>query len=132
MVATKLLTAGIIQMATDLYAAGAGKWKYIHWGIGTTDPVIANTALETLTGCTENRTSATITNPSSAVYRAVGSITCNATGKSISEAGIFDTAGTGGPPVTGGVLLIRGTFTAIPVVQNDVIQFTFDLTYTTS
>jgi hypothetical protein len=33
---------------------------------------------------------------------------------------------------TAGTMLIRGTFTGIPVVQNDVIQFTFDLTYTTS
>ena len=132
MVGTKLTTAGIVQMATDLYAAGAGKWKYVHWGVGTTDPVIANTALETLTGCNENRTSGTVTNPSSAVYRVVGSITCNATGKTISEAALFDTAGAGGPPVTGGIMPIRGTFTGIPVVQNDVIQFTFDLTYTTS
>jgi hypothetical protein len=125
MVGTKLVTAGINQMATDLYAAGAGKWKYIHWGIGTTDPVIANTALENVTGCGETRATATITNPSSAVYRAVGSLTCNATGKTISEAGLFET-------VTVGILLIRGTFTGIPVVQNDVIEFTFNLTYTTS
>jgi hypothetical protein len=125
MVGTKLTTAGITQMATDLYAAGAGKWKYIHWGIGTTDPVIANTALENVTGCGETRATATITNPSTALCRAVGSLTCNATGKTISEAGLFES-------LTTGILQIRGTFTGIPVVQNDVIQFTFDLTYTTS
>ena len=133
MVATKLTTSGITQMATDLYAAAAGKWKYVMWGIGTTDPVIANTTMETLTGCTEAaRGTCTITNPSAGLYTAVGSLTCNATGKTISEAGLFDTVGAGGPPVTGGILLIRGTFTGIPVVQNDVIQFTFNLTYTTS
>ena len=125
MVATKLTTAGITQMATDLYAAGAGVWHHIGWGIGTTDPVIANTALENVTGCGETRATATITNPSAAVYRAVGSLTCNATGKTISEAALFN------DPTTG-TMLIRGTFTGIPVVQNDVIQFTFDLTYTTS
>ena len=123
MVGTKLTTAGIVKMATDLYAAGAGIWKYVDWGTGTTDPVIANTALEA--PATETRATATITNPSSAVYRAVGSLTCNATGKTISEAGLFSA-------ITGVTLLIRGTFTGIPVVQNDVIQFTFDLTFTTS
>ena len=125
MVGTKLVTAGIVQMATDLYAAGAGKWKYVHWGVGTTDPVIANTALENVTGCGETRATATITNPSAGVCRAVGSLTCNATGKTISEAGLFES-------LTTGILQIRGTFTGIPVVLNDVIQFTFDLTYTTS
>jgi stage V sporulation protein SpoVS len=123
MVGTKLTTAGIIRLATDLYSAGSGIWKYVDWGTGTTDPVIGDTALQT--PATETRVTATITNPSAAVYRAVGSITCNATGKTISEAGLFNAS-------TGVTLLIRGTFTGIPVVQNDVIQFTFDLTYTTS
>lgn len=123
MVGTKLTTAGITALATNLYNGGSGIWKYVHWGTGTTDPVIANTALES--AGTETRATATITNPSAGVYRAVGSLTCNATGKTISEAGLFDN-------VTGTTLLIRGTFTGIPVVQNDVIQFTFDLTYTTS
>ena len=125
MVATKLTTAGITAMATDLYAAGAGVWHHIGWGIGTTDPVIGNTTLENVTGCGETRATATITNPSAGVHRAVGSLTCNATGKTISEAALFN------DPTTG-TMLIRGTFTGIPVVQNDVIQFTFDLTYTTS
>src|SRR5512137_1912849 len=123
MVGTKLTTAGITKLATDLYNSGSGIWKYVHWGTGTTDPVIGNTALET--PGTESRVSGTVTNPSAGVYRCVGSLTCNATGKTISEAGLFDQA-------TGVTLLIRGTFTGIPVVQNDVIQFTIDLTYTTS
>jgi hypothetical protein len=123
MVGTKLTTAGITQMATDLYAAGAGKWKYVGWGTGTTDPVIGNVGLET--PAAETRATATITNPSTALCRAVGSLTCNATGKTISEAGLFES-------VSSGILQIRGTFTGIPVVQNDIIQFTFDLTYTTS
>jgi hypothetical protein len=118
-----LTTAGITQMATDLYTAA--KWKYVGWGTGAAAPAIANTALGAEVEAARSP-AGTITNPSAGVYKCVATQTATATsnGQTITEAGLFDTTGTGT-----GVLLIRGTFTGIVVATGDSIQLTFQLTF---
>ena len=122
-------------MAADVVAftdAGADKivvymadtWiqpKYIDWGTGATAADPANTAMQT--PGTESRVTATLTHVTTQVFQAVGTMTCNATGKTITEAGLFDNS-------SGATLFIRATFDGIAVVQNDTIQFTFTLTIT--
>jgi hypothetical protein len=111
-------------ITTNRLRAGGTEPLYIHWGTGATDPVGGDTALQT--PGTESRVAGTssqqTTTTSNDTYQVTGSLTCNATGKTISEAGLFDAS-------TSGNLFMRGTFTGIPVVQNDSIAFTMKVAY---
>jgi len=107
--------AAVVSIAT------AAILKYIHWGTGTTGADPANTAMQSAGA--ESRVAGTITHVVSQEYKVVGTLTCNATGKAITEAGLFDAS-------TGVTLWVRATFDAINVVENDTIQFTFTLTFT--
>ena len=107
--------ANVVAIAT------AALVKYVHWGTGATPAAAGDTALQT--AGTESRTTGTITHVTNMEYKVVGTMTCNATGKTITEAGLFDAS-------TGVTLWIRATFDGIAVVQNDTIEFTFTLTFT--
>ena len=48
----------------------------------------------------------------------------------ITEHGLFNTAGAGGPPVTGGILMDRTVFAAINVVNTNKIEWTFTIGFT--
>lgn len=95
---------------------------YIHWGVGTTTPVKGNTAMEDLTGVTEARVSGANTQPAADQNQWVGTITALAA-LAITESGLFDA-------ITGGNLVIRGTFSVINVGIGDKIEFTFTLLQT--
>jgi len=107
--------ANVVSVAT------AAILKYIDWGTGATGADPANTAMQTAGA--ESRATGTISHVVDREYKVVGTMTCNATGKAITEAGLFDAS-------TGPTMWIRATFDAINVVQNDTIQFTFTLTFT--
>ncbi len=92
----------------------------VAWGTGTTAPVKGDTTLET--EASESRVAAAISQPSADINQWVATITADGT-KSISEAGLLSAA-------AAGILIIRGTFTAIPVVLNDQIEFTITLEQT--
>ena len=47
----------------------------------------------------------------------------------ISEHGLFDAVGAGGPPVTGPTLMDRSTFADINVITGNQIQWTFAITF---
>jgi hypothetical protein len=93
--------------------------NYIAWGIGTTAPAAADTALASASA--EARTAGTsslvTTSTTNDTYQVVGSITCTAAAKAITEVGLFDAA-------TVGNLFVRGTFSAINVSIGDSVQFT--------
>ncbi len=97
-----------------------GTNAYIEWGLGSTAPVKGNTDIETTTS--EARVLATATQPSADINQWVAAITADA-GKTITECALFDN-------VSAGVMVIRGTFTGIPVVLNDQIEFTVSLEQT--
>jgi len=107
--------ANVVAVAT------AAVLKYIHWGTGVVEADHEDTALGTPGA--ESRVAGTITHVVDREYKVVGTLTCNATGKAITEAGLFDAS-------TGVTLWVRATFDAINVVENDTIQFTFTLTFT--
>jgi len=58
----------------------------------------------------------------------VGTLTSGGT-LAITEVGVFDAAGSGGPP-TGANLFLRGDFTAINLVSGDSIAFTVKVQFT--
>jgi hypothetical protein len=108
---------GTATSPTDL---GTGN-NFIGWGTGVAAADKADAALGTEGA--ETRVGGTVTQAAADKNQWVGELTCNATPKSITEAGLFDA-------VTSGVLVIRGVFAAIAVVENDKIEFTFTLEQT--
>jgi len=108
----------IVDKIRETITAGTTQ-KFVAWGTGgATAEAAGNTALATASS--EARTSGTITSPSAALHRVVGTIVSTQT-QTISEVGLFDAS-------TAGVMMIRAVFTGIPLVNLDSIAFTLDLT----
>lgn len=90
-------------------------WQY-QSGIGITNAVKANTALENVTGCPAKATPSAPSKTDNGDYvRLVGTIAYTGT-LAITEFGLFGPAGT--------PLLQRHTFAPINVVSGDSIEFT--------
>ncbi len=121
MAGTVFVQAGQDWIVDKIQTAVATEMEYIAWGTGTTDPVVGNTGLEA--AAAEARTLGTMSQPAADTHRVVGTITCAGSGKTISEVGLFDAS-------TSGVMLIRSTFTGIPLLVGDRIEFTLDLQVT--
>lgn len=117
----KVLDTGL-AMITGLLAGVASIPTHIAWGTGLTAPTATDVGLE-VESAEESRALATVSQQTTAVtndtFRAVATITCATSAKSISEAGIFDQA-------TGGNCFVRATFDALPLSVGDSISFTFN------
>lgn len=103
-----------LQTETSVF----GDFKYHDSGVGTTDPVVGDTAIETTDG--ESRATGSQTETSATVYKSVGTIAYTTT-KAITEHGLFNDA-------TTGTLMDRSEFAAINVVSGNSIEFTYELT----
>lgn len=125
MAATVFVQVGQDWLVDKLQSTLAGdtgvKPEWLGWGIGATDPVVGNTILETASA--EARTQGTLSQPSADTSRCVGTITCAGAGKTVAEVGLFTLS-------AAGVLVIRATFTGIPLLVGDRIEFTVDLQIT--
>lgn len=102
------------------------KPEYIGWGTGATTPVKTGTDIST--PANEARVLATTSKTgtgSTAKYQAVGTLT-SASAQTITNAGLFTTAGTGTPP-SGGSLIVWGDHTGVVLAINDQVQYTFTL-----
>lgn len=120
-VSYQVITTAFVDFVTDQLqteTSAFGDFKYHDSGVGTTDPAITDTDIETTDG--ENRVSGTQTETSHNVYASVGTISYTTT-KAITEHGLFNAS-------TGGTLMDRSEFAAINVVSGDSIQFTYSLT----
>ena len=116
-VLTDVGEAWVVDML-DISAAVEAKW--VAWGSGAGTAAKGDSAL--FTEESEARVSGTGSQPSADILRYVGTITADGS-KTITNAGTFTL-------VTGGVLVIHGDFTGIPLVLNDQIEFTVDLEIT--
>lgn len=96
--------------------------KWVAWGTGATAEAVGNTALAA--EATEARVVSVLSQPAADVDRSVGTITCNATPKTITECGRFNQL------AVGGIMFVRSLFTGIPMVTGDKIEFTQDLMVT--
>lgn len=115
----KIVDNGLAITTALLAAISAVSPKWVGWGIGTTEPVVGNTALESAgaearTVGTQTQQTTTTTNDT---YQVVALITCTGSGKAITEVGVFN-------HLTNNDLFLRATFSAINVSVNDSIQFT--------
>ena len=96
-----------------------GDFKYHHSGEGTGNEVVADAALGTPRE--DARDVGTQVQGASAVgYKSIATTTYTGS-YAITEHGLFNTAGAGGPPVTGGVMMDRSKFAAINVVATNQI-----------
>ncbi len=118
----RVVTTAFVNYMVDQLQSESSTWgdfKYHDSGVGTTDPAVGDTDIETTDG--ESRATGSQTEGASAnIYRSVGTISYTST-KAITEHGLFNAA-------TGATLLDRSEFAAINVVNGDSIQFTYDLT----
>lgn len=92
---------------------------WIAWGTLGTAEAVGDIALAT--EASEARAVAVQTQPTATTDRAVGTITANGT-KTIVEVGRFNQL------AVGGVMIQRHVFTGIPLLLNDAITFTLDVT----
>jgi len=124
LVAMQMITTAFVNFMVDQLQTETSEWgdfKYHDSGVGTTDPAITDTDIETTDG--ESRATGNQGEGASAnIYKSIGTISYT-TSKAITEHGLFNSAAT----VT---LMDRSEFAAINVVNGDSIQFTYELTCT--
>jgi hypothetical protein len=99
---------------------------FIGWGKGDGG---TKASADLVDPATEARSAAVNTQPTADKLQCVATITCAALAKTITEAGLFTTAGAGSPP-SGGVLLMYGDFTGKALDVGDRIEFEFTLEMT--
>lgn len=119
----RVVTTAFVDFVTDQLqteTSAFGDFKYHDAGVGTTDPAITDTDIETTDG--ESRATGTQTESAHNVYQSVGTISYT-TSKAVTEHGLFNAS-------TGPTLMDRSEFAAINVVNGDSIQFTYSLTLT--
>jgi len=92
---------------------------YVGWGTGAGTAAKGDTVL--FTEASETRVAATESQPSADVNQFVAQITADA-GKTITNAGLFDT-------ITTGSLIVHGDFTGIALNSGDKIEFTITITW---
>ena len=121
---TLLVNVGKKQLIAAIYGDAITPPTYIDWGTGTNAPAAGDTTLQTPGGearvnGTKSKQTTTFANDTMQV---IGTMTA-AGSKTITEAGLFDAA-------TVGNMVVRGTFTGIPLGVGDTIQFTIQIVQT--
>jgi hypothetical protein len=120
-VSYRVITTAFVNFVVDQLQTETsvfGDFKFHDSGVGTTDPAIGDTGIETTDG--ESRVTGSQTESAANVYRSVGTITYS-TSKAITEHGLFN-------DVSAGTLMDRSEFAAINVVNGNQIEYTYDLT----
>lgn len=99
--------------------------SYIAWGTGAGTAAATDTTL--FTEASEARTNGTITQQTTSVtndtYQCVGTLTVAGSGKTITNAGVFDASSSGN-------LFMKGDFSGVPLNVGDSVQFTMKVQYT--
>lgn len=98
--------------------------SYVAWGTGAGTAAIADTTL--FTEASEARVAGTstqqTTTTTSDTYQVVGTLTVAGSGKTITNAGLFDAS-------TSGNLFLKGDFTGIALNVGESIQFTLKVSF---
>lgn len=137
--ANVLVNAGRAILTNRIIGSGTEP-KFVSWGTGAgtaaaTDTTLFTEAASTSTSGPNNvRVTGTSTRQTTSVtndtHRVVGTLTAE-TGKTITNAGVFDTDGAQTSPTapSGGNLYVKGDFTGIALNSGDSITFTFNLQF---
>lgn len=98
--------------------------SYVAWGTGAGTAAITDTTL--FTEASEARTAGTVsqqtTTTTSDTFQVVGTITVAGSGKTITNAGLFDAS-------TSGNLFMKGDFTGIVLAVGESISFTMKVVF---
>lgn len=125
--ATVLTTVGKDWIVDVLDGVVAVTPDHIGWGTGAGLAGAGDTDL--FTPATEARVQATRAQPATGKIRWVATLTADAS-KTITNAGVFDGAGSGSPPSGGAPLIVHGDFAGVSLQAGDKIEFTIDLEFT--
>lgn len=116
----------VAQLQTETSAFGDFKYHHSGTGVGAenaTDSGLGTPELDARTVGTQ------VEGANAKEYKSIATETFDGVA-AITEHGLFNTAGAGGPPVTGGVLMDRTKFAAINVVSGNQIEWTFTIAFT--
>ena len=99
--------------------------NYVAWGTGAgtsdpTDTTLFTEASETRVAGTSTQQTTTVTNDT---YQVVGTLTCAGSGKTITNAGLFD------QQAVGGNMLMKSDFTGVALAVGESIQFTMKVAF---
>jgi hypothetical protein len=99
--------------------------KYVAWGTAAGTSAVGDTTLftEAAEARTAGSSSQVTTTLANDTYQVIGAITCAGSGKTITNAGLFDAS-------TVGNLLVKTDFSGIALSVGDAIQFTMKLQFT--
>ncbi len=114
-------TVGKQKVVDQIDGTAATPTFYVGWGTGAGTAAVGDTTL--FTEASESRVSTTQSQPAADKNQFQGTITCAGSGKTITNAGIFDAS-------TSGNLYLKSDFTGIALNVGDSIQFTFTLQQT--
>lgn len=120
----KCVTTAFVDFIVDQLIAETsvfGDFKYHHWGTGVVAENVTDVGMGTAGA--EARATGTQVETDHDTYKSVGTLTCDATGKAITEHGLFNAA-------TSVTLMDRTVFAAINVVVGNQIEFTFEISFT--
>lgn len=109
----------VIDKVQSLAPISNATMNAIGWGITATAENVADVALASEI---QTRITGTLSQPTSTTDRLVGTMTADAT-RNINEVGRFNST-----TVAGSTMQQRHVFTTVPLVVNDQITFTLDLT----
>jgi hypothetical protein len=122
--ATVVVNGGLGLVTSRLGSASAAVPDYVAWGTGAGTAAVADTTL--FTEASEARTQGAITqqttNTTSDTYQVVGTITVAGSGKTITNAGLFNAS-------SSGTMLMKGDFTGIALDVGESIQFTMQVVF---
>lgn len=93
---------------------------YVGWGTGAGTAVKGSTTL--FTEAAESRVAATLSQPTSDTNKFLAQLTCAGSGKTITNAGVFNQS-------TTGTLFIHSDFTGIALNVGDKIEFDFQIVW---
>jgi hypothetical protein len=104
----------------------ATRADYVGWGTGSGQTKASH---DLAVAATEARIQGVTTQTTPDIIKVVSTVPCALLAKTITEAGLFTTAGVGSPPV-GGIMVMYGDFTGKALDVGDRIEFTFTLEMT--
>ena len=118
------------ELVTDFMTgdAAAPANYYIGWGTGAGVPAKGSVDVSG-PGADELRTVAVESQPVADRAQWVATLTCVANPKTITNAGLWSTAG-GGPPPAGGTIVVHGDHAGIALAVGDKIEYTITLEQT--
>jgi hypothetical protein len=122
--ATLVVNGGLGLITSRLGGAADAVPDYVAWGTGAGTAAVADTTL--FTEASEARTQGTITQETTTTtddtYQVVGTITVAGSGKTITNAGLFNASSTG-------TMLMKGDFTGVALDVGESIQFTMQVVF---